>query len=207
MAEIAFRNVTKRYGSVLAVDDASFTVADNEVFCFFGPPLSGKIDHPTPDPWPGDAGPRRNPDRWAPGEPAVARPSAMSPWCFRTWPCFRTCPRPTTFASRWSSARWRRPRSAGGWPTSPPSFTSAISCKAAGAALRRRAPARRDRARPGARSGRLSDGRSDLRARCAPARGDSRRAQAHPARARQDPGLCHPRPGGGDVDRRPDGYS
>src|SRR3954451_14366518 len=42
MAEIAFRNVTKRYGSVLAVDDASFTVADNEVFCFFGPPLSGK---------------------------------------------------------------------------------------------------------------------------------------------------------------------
>jgi multiple sugar transport system ATP-binding protein len=42
MAEIAFRNVTKRYGKVLAVDDASFTVADNEFFCFFGPPLSGK---------------------------------------------------------------------------------------------------------------------------------------------------------------------
>ncbi|MES2433919.1 MAG: ABC transporter ATP-binding protein [Pseudomonadota bacterium] len=42
MAEIAFRNVTKRYGATLAVDDASFTVADNEFFCFFGPPLSGK---------------------------------------------------------------------------------------------------------------------------------------------------------------------
>lgn len=42
MAEIAFRNVTKRYGSTLAVHDASFTVADNEFFCFFGPPLSGK---------------------------------------------------------------------------------------------------------------------------------------------------------------------
>lgn len=42
MAEIAFHNVTKRYGSTLAVDDASFTVADNEFFCFFGPPLSGK---------------------------------------------------------------------------------------------------------------------------------------------------------------------
>jgi multiple sugar transport system ATP-binding protein len=42
MAEIAFRNVSKRYGSTLAVDDATFTVADNEFFCFFGPPLSGK---------------------------------------------------------------------------------------------------------------------------------------------------------------------
>ena len=42
MADIVFRNVTKRYGKTLAVDDASFTVNDNEFFCFFGPPLSGK---------------------------------------------------------------------------------------------------------------------------------------------------------------------
>ncbi|TPI48224.1 ABC transporter ATP-binding protein [Mesorhizobium sp. B2-9-1] len=42
MADIIFRNVTKRYGNTLAVDDASFTVNDNEFFCFFGPPLSGK---------------------------------------------------------------------------------------------------------------------------------------------------------------------
>ncbi|MBX3569871.1 MAG: ABC transporter ATP-binding protein [Rhizobiaceae bacterium] len=42
MAEIAFRNVTKRYGQTVAVGDASFTVDDNEFFCFFGPPLSGK---------------------------------------------------------------------------------------------------------------------------------------------------------------------
>lgn len=42
MAEIAFRNVTKRYGDTVAVDDASFIVNDNEFFCFFGPPLSGK---------------------------------------------------------------------------------------------------------------------------------------------------------------------
>ena len=42
MAEIAFRNVTKRYGDTVALSDASFTVADNEFFCFFGPPLSGK---------------------------------------------------------------------------------------------------------------------------------------------------------------------
>ena len=42
MAEIAFHNVTKRYKDTLAVDDASFTVADNEFFGFFGPPLSGK---------------------------------------------------------------------------------------------------------------------------------------------------------------------
>lgn len=42
MAEIAFRNVTKRFGDTVAVNDASFTVADNEFFCLFGPPLSGK---------------------------------------------------------------------------------------------------------------------------------------------------------------------
>lgn len=42
MADIVFRNVTKRYAGTLAVDDASFTVDDNEFFCFFGPPLSGK---------------------------------------------------------------------------------------------------------------------------------------------------------------------
>ncbi|TPK18692.1 ABC transporter ATP-binding protein [Mesorhizobium sp. B2-5-9] len=42
MADIVFRNVTKRYGTMLAIDDASFAVNDNEFFCFFGPPLSGK---------------------------------------------------------------------------------------------------------------------------------------------------------------------
>ena len=42
MAEIEFRNVTKRYGNTVAVDNASFAIADNEFFCFFGPPLSGK---------------------------------------------------------------------------------------------------------------------------------------------------------------------
>jgi multiple sugar transport system ATP-binding protein len=42
MAEIAFRNVSKRYGATVALSDASFTVNDNEFFCFFGPPLSGK---------------------------------------------------------------------------------------------------------------------------------------------------------------------
>ncbi|MBZ9762330.1 ABC transporter ATP-binding protein [Mesorhizobium sp. CA8] len=42
MSDIVFRNVTKRYGNTLAVDDTSFTVNDNEFFCFFGPPLSGK---------------------------------------------------------------------------------------------------------------------------------------------------------------------
>jgi multiple sugar transport system ATP-binding protein len=42
MAEIAFRGVTTRYGDTVAVSDANFTVRDNEFFCFFGPPLSGK---------------------------------------------------------------------------------------------------------------------------------------------------------------------
>jgi len=42
MAEIAFENVTKRFGETVAVDDVSFKVADNEFFCIFGPPTSGK---------------------------------------------------------------------------------------------------------------------------------------------------------------------
>jgi multiple sugar transport system ATP-binding protein len=42
VAEIAFRNVSKRYGKTVALSDVSFTVEDNEFFCFFGPPLSGK---------------------------------------------------------------------------------------------------------------------------------------------------------------------
>ena len=42
MADIVFRNVTKRYGSTMAVDKVSFAVEDNEFFCFFGPPHSGK---------------------------------------------------------------------------------------------------------------------------------------------------------------------
>ncbi|HVW54043.1 MAG TPA: ATP-binding cassette domain-containing protein, partial [Rhizobiaceae bacterium] len=42
MADIVFRNVTKRYGESVAVENASFSVEDNEFFCFFGPPLSGK---------------------------------------------------------------------------------------------------------------------------------------------------------------------
>jgi multiple sugar transport system ATP-binding protein len=42
MADIVFRNVTKRYGQTVAVDNASFSIDDNEFFCFFGPPLSGK---------------------------------------------------------------------------------------------------------------------------------------------------------------------
>ncbi|NEY91811.1 ABC transporter ATP-binding protein [Tabrizicola oligotrophica] len=42
MAEITFDNVSKRFGATVAVNAASFTVRDNEFFCFFGPPLSGK---------------------------------------------------------------------------------------------------------------------------------------------------------------------
>jgi multiple sugar transport system ATP-binding protein len=42
MASIEFRSVTKRFGTTLAVDEASFRVEDGEFFCFFGPPLSGK---------------------------------------------------------------------------------------------------------------------------------------------------------------------
>jgi multiple sugar transport system ATP-binding protein len=42
MASIEFRNVSKAYGAVQALTDASFRIEDNEFFCLFGPPLSGK---------------------------------------------------------------------------------------------------------------------------------------------------------------------
>jgi multiple sugar transport system ATP-binding protein len=42
MATIEFSGVTKRYGRVTAVEDLSFRIADNEFFCVFGPPSSGK---------------------------------------------------------------------------------------------------------------------------------------------------------------------
>ena len=42
MASISFRNVTKRFGDVVALDDVSLDIRDNAFFCLFGPPLSGK---------------------------------------------------------------------------------------------------------------------------------------------------------------------
>ena len=42
MAVIRFDNVTKRFGTKVAVDAVSFEIRDNEFFCLFGPPLSGK---------------------------------------------------------------------------------------------------------------------------------------------------------------------
>lgn len=42
MASITFRNVTKRFGDTVAVNNVSFDIEHNEFFCLFGPPLSGK---------------------------------------------------------------------------------------------------------------------------------------------------------------------
>ena len=42
MARIELIGISKRYGSVVAVEDASFVVNDNELFCLFGPPGCGK---------------------------------------------------------------------------------------------------------------------------------------------------------------------
>lgn len=42
MASISFRNVTKRFGDTVAVDNVTLDIRDNAFFCLFGPPLSGK---------------------------------------------------------------------------------------------------------------------------------------------------------------------
>lgn len=42
MASIRFENISKNYGDIHALRDVSFEIADNDFFCLFGPPLSGK---------------------------------------------------------------------------------------------------------------------------------------------------------------------
>lgn len=42
MARIELDHVTKRFGDIVAVRDVTVTIEDNEFFCFFGPPSSGK---------------------------------------------------------------------------------------------------------------------------------------------------------------------
>jgi multiple sugar transport system ATP-binding protein len=42
MAEIEFRNVSKRYGKTRVLENISFIVRDNAFYCLFGPPQSGK---------------------------------------------------------------------------------------------------------------------------------------------------------------------
>lgn len=42
MARVELDHVTKRFGDIVAVKDVSVTIEDNEFFCFFGPPSSGK---------------------------------------------------------------------------------------------------------------------------------------------------------------------
>lgn len=42
MASIEFINVSKAFGGTRALADASFRIEDNEFFCLFGPPSSGK---------------------------------------------------------------------------------------------------------------------------------------------------------------------
>jgi multiple sugar transport system ATP-binding protein len=42
MARIELDHVTKRFGDIVAVRGVSVTIEDNEFFCFFGPPSSGK---------------------------------------------------------------------------------------------------------------------------------------------------------------------
>ena len=42
MAKLELIGVTKAYGDTVAVNDLSLTIEDNEFFCIFGPPISGK---------------------------------------------------------------------------------------------------------------------------------------------------------------------
>ncbi len=42
MAKLELIGVTKTYGKTVAVNDLTLTVEDNEFFCIFGPPVSGK---------------------------------------------------------------------------------------------------------------------------------------------------------------------
>ena len=73
----------------------------------------------------------------------------------------------------------------------------------AGQPLRRPAPARRDGAGDRARPEGVPDGRAAVEPRRQAARADAHRGLAHPAAARHDDRLRHPRPDRGDDARRP----
>ena len=80
---------------------------------------------------------------------------------------------------------------------------SSRTASAAGAALRRPAPARRPGARHRQPAGGAAARRAARRARSQAPPGDAIRAQAHPGRGRHHLPLRHPRPGGSADDERP----
>ena len=91
--------------------DATFTVQRQRVLLLLRPAAVGQVDDPAPDPRPGDAGQRRDPDRRQAGQRGVAgraqrRHGVPEPGAVPAHDA-----RATTSASRWSSARCRRPRS------------------------------------------------------------------------------------------------
>ena len=75
--------------------------------------------------------------------------------------------------------------------------------QAAGAAVRRPAAARRDRARDRDRAAAAADGRAAVEPRRQAAAGDARRDPPHPPPARPHHDLRHARPGRGALARRP----
>ena len=48
---IEVKNITKRYGGFVAVDDISFEIDDNEVVGFLGPNGAGKVNYNEYDNW------------------------------------------------------------------------------------------------------------------------------------------------------------
>ena len=206
MAEISFRNVTKRYGDTVAVDDASFTVADNEFFCFFGPPLSGKIDDPAPDPRAGDARRGRDPDRRAAGQPRVARRAQRRHGVPEPGALSAHDRAAKTSASRWSTrkvpeAEIARARRRGRGEAAYRPFLHKPPAQLSGGERQRVAIARALVRDPAAYL--MDDPISALDARLREeTRVELKRIQRETG---QDADLRHARPGRGDVGRRPHG--
>nr|WP_246811373.1 ABC transporter ATP-binding protein [Mesorhizobium sp. AA22] len=202
MANIVFRNVTKRHGATIAVDDASFTVNDNEFFCFFGPPLSGKstmlrlvLGLETPDS--GEILIGGSPvNTMSPAERNVAmvfqnlalfphmsaRDNVRFPLVERRVAEAEIEKRVADVAAKLHIGHILH---------KPPAQLS-------GGERQRVAIARALVRDPNAYL--MDDPISALDARL---REETRVDEAHPARARQDADLCHPRPGRGDVGCRP----
>ena len=178
MARLELRNASKSYGKTVAVKDIDLVVEDNEFFCIFGPPSSGKTtilrlllglvapdegeivigDMPVVD-----QGPKER--NLAMVFQNLALFPHMSAGQNLAFPLVERKMEKAAIMARVAEV-------------AEDASHHAAAGQAAGAPERRRASARGHRPGAGAGPCGLPDGRADRGARCQAARGDAGRAQA-----------------------------
>ena len=192
MARIELNRVSKRYGDIVAVNDVCAIIEDNEFFCFFGPPSSGKttllrliLGLETPD-----SGEILIDGRNVNRVPAAQRNLSMVFQNLALFPHLTAEQESHLSAYRASSTPIRNSVAASRDRRQAPHL--ARIAQASRAPERRRTAARCDRPGADERGAGLPDGRSDLCTRRQAARGNEGRTETPAAGHRTHPGLRHP---------------